>query len=826
MTKPTQAAVPAPGNQDRWPWGVVAGSLTLLLLPLLGVVFGWRTLFFRDVSNLHLPAKWAQALSWSRGELPVLDLLRAGGQPSLGNPNLLPLYPDNLLYLLGAKLWAFNAHYWLHLLIAPLAAAWLGRELGLRRRAAWAMGVFYATSGYFFSQLNFYNLVAVNALLPAFLAAFLAAARSESLRDRARLALVFGTLLLAGDPMLALLGVAVAGALLLFGRRTGSPEGAGWIGKRVAWLVGALGMGALLGLPQHVEFLRTLPESYRAYIGYSASGSLVGSWDPRQVVEWLVPFAFGHPDQTFWGGEFFGGVQPFFFSLYPGVLLLGCLLAGGRPRGRLQVGAWIAIVVGIFVACGAHNPAIVWLAALSSEWFGSLLRFPIKFWWLVALAAAYLGALGLERLALAGRRPAVIVFGSFAALHLVLLAALRSQLLHTSLIQVVPEVFAPDKAAEVLVQWRTSLVWATSAALILLVVSLLRHRMSNEHWYGGVLLVHVAVQVVVLAPLRPTDTARAYAEPSPLLQAVAEGNLGASAEGENFATAPSLVQGTQFGAFGPSSPAVRYPDSRAFWIQRRGATELYPFAGVRWGLHYENNVSADGLDHFASHLSLSALRTLTDAERLRLLQAWGVDWLVLDRRLRGVEESVARRKASIRQFEVEASLYEIQGQAPAALVTGSVFPAENVGEARARMLDPEFDPRRDVVVLHDLSVAGERGTVLSYSEEPGTRAAVTLEVQTRGPSVLMLSRAYQPHYRARVDGEPAQTVLANLSRLGIVVPGGAHRVEVELDLGHLEICFLVASLSWLSCLVVVGRRRAAGQTAGASGRITSQLPSN
>lgn len=151
----------------------VLPTLVLLVVAVWPLISGERTLYLRDVANTHLPAKWSQAEAMREGRLPILDPLRDGGQPALGNPNTVPLYPDNLLYLVAPTLWAFNAHFWLHLLLAPWAFWWLGRVWGLSSRAAWAAGACYAASGFFLSSLNLYNLVAGYALAPALVAAAL-----------------------------------------------------------------------------------------------------------------------------------------------------------------------------------------------------------------------------------------------------------------------------------------------------------------------------------------------------------------------------------------------------------------------------------------------------------------------------------------------------------------------------------------------------------------------------------------------------------------------------------------------------------------------------
>jgi len=106
--------------------------LLVLVIRALPLMTGASTLYLRDVLGTHLEMKAAQAGAMRRGTLPLIDPYRAGGQPALGNPDSVPLYPDNLLYLAAPTLWALNAHFWIHLLLAPLSMYWLARAWGLR----------------------------------------------------------------------------------------------------------------------------------------------------------------------------------------------------------------------------------------------------------------------------------------------------------------------------------------------------------------------------------------------------------------------------------------------------------------------------------------------------------------------------------------------------------------------------------------------------------------------------------------------------------------------------------------------------------------------
>jgi len=80
--------------------------------------------------------------------------------------------------------------------------------------AAWGAGAVYATSGYFLSLFNLYNLVAAATLTPALVAACLEARRG--LPRRWPLAgVLWALIVLGGDPLYAALAAAMALSALL-----------------------------------------------------------------------------------------------------------------------------------------------------------------------------------------------------------------------------------------------------------------------------------------------------------------------------------------------------------------------------------------------------------------------------------------------------------------------------------------------------------------------------------------------------------------------------------------------------------------------------------
>ncbi|MEM9592844.1 MAG: hypothetical protein AAGD06_01175 [Acidobacteriota bacterium] len=797
----------------------VAPVLALLALAMAPLISGERTLYYRDVLTSHYPLKAAQAFFLRAGELPLIDPFRSGGQPLLGNPNALPLYPDNLLYLVGSPLWALNAHFWLHVLLAPLAGFWLGRAWGLGRPAAWAVGVAYGTCGYFLSQLNLYNLVAGAALAPALVAAFLDAAKdvdSPGVRRWRWPAAIWALMILAGDPMtavmalgLALLAVAVStfhveqveGRPRIDALRRGLKQQIP-VFRRLAL---ALGVGTVLAAPMWVEFLRILPLSYRGYWRYSIEAALSQSWDPRTALEWLLPFAFGNLDYGFWGKAFFAGNPPLFYSLYPGWGCLALVAAAGLPRSRPAAWGWLCAAAGLFFALGFWNPLVQLLYLAPGA---SALRFPIKFWLLVAVPASLLVGLGFERLrAGPGRRAATIVLGGGGILmlgswlSLVTFVGPLPDFLHS----LAPETLVGPRFEAERLRWATQCFFSLGTlGLLGLCLALMRRRPAVA---GALLLtVHTATQLFLLQPLYDSDDSAPYLETSPLLAHIPEDAV--------------VVHGGFNRVFGGVRGDVVnvLPDLGFHWISRASFKELYHSAGVPLGRRYELSQSPEGLDSFHSVSIARALESMDDRQRLRILAAAGVDRLLLPRALDPEAAEEAELLATMPSVDYDLHVYRpIRAAEPYAFLT-SVRRAENMSFALGDLTADDFDPRTMAVIPGDNEVAGDGevpGDVAvplapAAATSPTGAGSVTLEhtsverdglrVVADGPGILTTPRAWLPLWRAEVDGEPVPTQVVNGWHLGVELPAGDHRVTLWIDRRPTRLAFGAAALALLSLL--------------------------
>ncbi|HEY6321967.1 MAG TPA: hypothetical protein VJA16_10450 [Thermoanaerobaculia bacterium] len=841
------AAAPEERSRRRFAALYVLPLMLLLAWLALPLARGTETLYMRDVLNAHLAMKWSEARALHQGYFPLLDPYRGGGQPLAGNPNAVPFYPTNAFLLWASPLWALNAHFWLHLLLAPLAFFWMARRWGLAREAAWAAAVCYTASGFYLSHLSFYNLIAGATLAPALVGACLGFARLRGAADtgprRARdalaVALLWALLLLSGDPLMAALAAGLAAAALALrwrvwawrpvalvadGDGTGAPEAPPrW--RRPAWgglatLAAAIVCGTLIALPQIVEFLRILPVSFRGFRGYTGGVATIASWHPAQIAEWLLPTLFGRLDVriagTFWGQRFFTGAPPLYPSLYPGLLALALIAAGGLPAGdrrdrRDQCDqrqgaprrtaawwAWGACAAGLFCSLGRYNPAMVWLFARPGA---GALRYPVKFWLPVAVGGALLCGIGFERLlgaesaGPAGRRFRWALAGLALALgalwaFLGLLPGPANRLLRS--------LIPPDRTmafvANERVRWGGLCLFSL---IILAVLGLLALRMarsapaSRAAWtWGGLLLAaHAAAQLYMLRPLYPTDAVTPYRVPPPVISWLPLGLTVVNPDFEHL--------------FGPSVFAAgKFPSQSLLWLERRAFYEMFPFTGPMWDRRYELEESPEGLDTYLTRLSQGSLKTATDEERLRLLAGWGVGRLVIERALTPLPAH-ARLLAELPSFGQQVRVYEVVGRSPEVFLARRIWYAPHLNAAYRIMKGDAFDPERDAVIEGSgppRPSAG--GTVRVLRREP-ERLDLDLDVG-QGGSLLVVQRALLI-YRSSIDGHPAPPPqAANLQRNGLLVPAGRHRVRIWVDRTAFHLSLAASALGLAGAIALAG----------------------
>jgi hypothetical protein len=358
-----------------------------IILGLAGVavhaqeILGGRP-YFRDFHQVYVPAKWYLAERLRAGELPQWWPWDGGGSPLIPQPVFSVFHPTTLLYLLLPFWPAFTAQNLCGTWLALFGAYFLARTVGVSRQAATVSGLLYGLCGYLacLSEHQFMKLAA--GTMPWYLAATVMSARRGGLWLLTPV-LAMGTLLLAGDPQIAILSAAAGLCFALVRvRRKGVPR------AMFAAIVSPVA-GACLAAVQLVPSLAVLPDTERG----RAMAAEKWAMGLRHLAGFLWPADFGAADWV--RSTVFGWL---------GMGLVFASLAGWRVprRRRLLVLLWGLVFLSTWLAFGEAGGLNHVARAVLPLW--GRLRYPMKSLVLACLMLSLLAGLGMSNLSAARLR--------------------------------------------------------------------------------------------------------------------------------------------------------------------------------------------------------------------------------------------------------------------------------------------------------------------------------------------------------------------------------------------------------------------------------------
>ncbi len=127
-------------------------------------------------------------------------------------------------------------------------------------------------------------------------------------------------------------------------------------------------------------------------------------------------------------------------------------------------------------------------------------------------------------------------------------------------------------------------------------------------------------------------------------------------------------------------------------------------------------------------------------------------------------------------FQDPIRLFAVPDPLPLVYAVGGARIADG-REAVATLLDPGFDPRREVVLADgDARPAAAVGGATRIVERRADR--VRIEAQLEAPGFVVFVSTHDPGWQATVDGAPAPLLRANLAFCAVAVPAGRHGVEL------------------------------------------------
>ncbi len=784
--------------------------VVLFALPLLPEILGSRRLVFRDAEATHWPWHRDAARSLASGRVPFVDAAASGGQPLLANPNAVLLYPTFLLEKAMRPEAAFNLHYLLHVLWAFFGARALARRCGLGAGGSFVAGVSFAFSGMMLSYGSaFMNSSAAAAWLPWCAAAFFDVGEARAAGPRARAAVAaglgLGLQLLAGEPAISLVTLALCAALVA-GRAAAAPRG-----ERIARLVSsglasaaagalALAIGAPLLLPLRAVF----PLTYRGQHLFSERASGASAFSAGRAIEWLLPRFGGNPDVLGGGANWMrAGTQEDLvyiwcvsFGVVPLLLLaLGALRRDFWDRRAAALGA--GGLAALLFSFGFSLPFYRLVFAV-----GPLrrLRYPIKFYLLTTLCAALLAGLAAESLARrrSGRREAVAVAAALAVFAAAWFAAGPGGALETWAAPVVSRI--SDDPAGFLAVFRglvrgDALLGALAALAVALLVRPGGARPRDPSILLGLLALVSAfswgLPLFVSAPAKDLERPPALAR-----HLEGPGRLFVSRRLPRF------------------DPAVLRPGPgelpRTSRVARILVEQFVPLTGAPFGARYLFENDPDGSYGFFNRIASEAADASTPADRDRLLVAFGARWTLAED---GEEHPLFHPVTGLEVAGRRLVLSESADPVPELRWAGRVWRRPALSSTLELVRSGSFDPRRDVALRGDAAVdpAGPGpGARIELASVEADRAAATLEAD--GDGHLVFSRTFFPSWRARLDGRPVPVAVANARDLAVSVPAGRHRVEIEWDRFPFRagVALEAAALLAASLVAVAARRLGRG----------------
>ena len=243
---------------------------------------------------------------------------------------------------------------------------------------------------------------------------------------------------------------------------------------------------------------------------------------------------------------------------------------------------------------------------------------------------------------------------------------------------------------------------------------------------------------------------------------------------------------------GPPDPAV----ARACGLQ----SYLHSSVASRWGLAtgYEADALGIGTRELLD-LDMLLLDSEETAGFLRLLRLGAVDYVIALHR-EGLEEL---RLVGIfpSPFARPIHVYRVPDPLPRVFAVSAARVLDDRAGYTA-LMDPGFDPRREVVLSEGQPLTGccAESRLVEYAPD-----RIRADVEAATPAHLVVVDGWAPGWRATVDGTPAPVLRANVGFRAVPVPPGRHRVELRYRPTSIRDGLVVSALAIVAAFAVAVR---------------------
>ncbi len=746
--------------------------------------FSSEVFFFRDVQRVYYPLKefWAQRVR--SGAFPEWYPYDGLGQSFVGMVVSGAFHPSNLSYLILSPESALKLNTLLCFPVAFTGAWLLARRFGAALAPALLTGTVYAYAGYPVSMTANPLYLMAAATLPWAMWAADRAARAPSWTTVGITGGILASILYAGDAQTFTLAC-VLGFAVVLARSTRPVAHRVLVGAGVVATAGALAAAQILP-----ALLATKGSQARSW---TLDEALMWSSHPLRLLEVAVgPLFRGSPDwvtrsilsdllgesnSTLWAESVHVGLVPLALAV------AGIAWSRGADR-RLWVAAGALALV---LVLGKHAGLYATLLEYARPW--RAFRYPEKTFPFFLLALAVLAGIGLTQASQDARRRARIIAwlaasaGTGALLALLerewrLSARVASAIASSELYPDVLDRLGEHVASGLLL---TAGACGAAASMLALVVSA-----RKACWLvAGVVFLHLlAANQSIYRVTLPMMVTRA----PEFIELIREREGG--------------VRLGNFRVFGAEAP-VAVPKLAGLSVEdgfaAAGSTQLTPVTAARFGL--------EGANAYLPAAPRRLKELIHDARFWgRYLGMLNVRYLAMPRdaflRLGGRPEMVLAEQRAMGLV----LLHNPRALPRAYLATQRCVADE--AAAREQMGAAAFSPDKEAVVVcqpkdapgHASAAPLGSATVRRYEPED-----MEIEVNAAAPALAVVVDAHAPGWRAWLDGEPAELLVANLVVRGVRVPKGRHRLRMEYRTPGLRSGLALSGAALL--LVVIGATR-------------------
>jgi hypothetical protein len=561
----------------------------------------------------------------------------------------------------------------------------------------------------------------------------------------------------------------------------------------------ALAAALALGLSA-VQWWPTV-EIARHSARWSLRGTERGFWSlhPLVALQALLPALPGDvtlSDAT--RERLFEAREPFINSVYLGVAALPLVALGLVGPRKSLARALLALVLAAFVvALGRYTYVYDLLAFLPPV---RMLRYPVKAVVLAAFGWALLAALGLDAWrGRGGPLPRRVVLVGFVGGAFALGAAFLAHRADAWAAPWVETPVATPSLPEALAPVATRLAIAGTLALLTSGLALASGaRLPISAAAAGAAVLVVADLAFAHHDLNPTAPVTTL-DPAPIVSAIRKPDARLHVFDYAGRILGRVYRRPAHDPFRTTWEARTSELIRAAGMQ----AYLYPPTGRRFGFY--GSYDPDLLSLAPTYLRNLTLLLRAHEETAgyhRLLRLGSVDYVVALHDP-GLEDLVPEGRFPS-PFGEPIRLFRVPDPMPRAFLVSGVRVAASTAAYQA-LVDPALDPAAEVVLGTGPAAAADpefRGDA-EIRERGHDRVLVDTRLDRRG--VLVLSEAYDPGWRARLDGRPIELLRANVGFRAVALPAGRHAVEFLYRPASATAALAASGVSILGLLLLAWR---------------------